>query len=367
VAGFWAKQPLLHRDVGDRHFDDLLTLSDVDRMLSTMSLRTPAFRLVKDGSTLDPSTYTRSARTGSITAAGIADPARMFRQFHEGATIVLQGMHRYWPSVAAFCRDLELALGHPTQANGYITPPGSRGLAIHEDSHDVFVLQAFGRKSWEVYDRAGRGAEPVLSADLAPGDSLYMPKGTPHAARTQEAVSGHITVGILSYTWARLLGDLLKRIESEAEFDEPLPVGFHRDPEGFGAAVEERLDALRIRLDKADAQELAYRMVRRFLTTRATLATGTLEALLDQESITDDSALRRRRGSICELRVQGGRLHVLLGDRELRMPGRLLTAMGLIAERESFEVRELRAHLDAESRLVLVRRLVREGLLEEVR
>lgn len=361
---FWATRPLFHRPPEGGRFDDLLALSDVDHMLSTMSLRTPAFRLVKDGTTLDPAAYTRTARTGSATASGVADPARIFRLFHEGATIVLQGMHRYWPPLARFCRDLELALGHPTQVNGYVTPPGSRGLAVHHDSHDVFVLQAFGRKSWEVYEPGHEDGTPALAIQLDPGDSLYMPTGTPHGARTQETVSGHLTVGILTYTWAGLFREALERIASEAELDEPLPVAFHRDRDGFRAAVEDRLQALRVRLDKADPQDLADRMVRKFLTTRPSLAEGTLEAIVGLDSVTDRSVLRKRPGGICELHLRGDRLQAFLGDRELLMPAWAMPAMRLVAERETFTPSDLTEHLDPESRLVLVRRLIREGLLE---
>jgi lysine-specific demethylase/histidyl-hydroxylase NO66 len=359
----WARQPLLHRGDGDR-FEDLLTLSDVDHMLATMSLRTPAFRLVKDGAGLDPATYTKSARTGSVTITGVADPPRIFRHFEEGATIVLQGMHRYWPPLAAFCRHLELALGHPTQVNGYVTPPGSRGLAVHHDSHDVFVLQAFGRKSWEVFEPGREEEAPALAIALDPGDSLYMPKGTPHAARTQEAASGHLTVGILTSTWGQLFRGLMDRVGGEAEFDEPLPMGYHRDPDGFRAAVEDRLHSLKTWLDKADPGDLADRTIRTFLTTRPTLAEGTLESLLTLDAITDESVLQRRPGSICEVRWDGDRLRILLGDRELEAPGWVLPAVTLIAGRARFMVRDLEGHLDAQSRLVLARRLVREGLLE---
>jgi bifunctional lysine-specific demethylase and histidyl-hydroxylase NO66 len=364
VQEFWATRPQFHRSPPGGGFDDLLTLSDVDHMLSTMSLRTPTFRLVKDGTTLDPADYTRTARTGSATASGVADPARIFRLFHEGATIVLQGMHRYWPPLARFCRDLELALGHPTQVNGYVTPPGSRGLAVHHDSHDVFVLQAFGAKSWEVYEPGREDGTPQMAIRLDPGDSLYMPRGTPHGARTQETVSGHLTVGILTYTWSGVFREALERIASEAELDEPLPVAFHRDRPGFQAALEDRLQALRVRLDKVDPQDLADRMVRKFLTTRPSLAEGTLQAIAGLEDVTDRSVLRKRPGGICELQLGGDRLHVFLGDRELLMPAWAMPPMRTIAERETFAPSDLADHLDPESRLVLARRLIREGLLE---
>jgi hypothetical protein len=61
-----------------------------------------------------------------------------------------------------------------------------------------------------------------------------------------------------------------------------------------------------------------------------------------------------------------GELSALLGDRELRMPGWLQPAMQHTLERQRLPVSELAPHLDPASRLVLVRRLIVEGLLEVV-
>ena len=145
----------VHSAANPQGFLDLLTLDDVDRILTTTSLRTPSFRLVKAGEQISESAYTRSGRTGSKPVSGMADAARIAELFDDGATIVLQGLHRNWEPVAAFCRALELQLGHPCQVNAYITPPGAQGLALHADPHDVFVLQAFGRKHWEVHAAPG--------------------------------------------------------------------------------------------------------------------------------------------------------------------------------------------------------------------
>jgi bifunctional lysine-specific demethylase and histidyl-hydroxylase NO66 len=91
---------------------------------------------------------------------------------------------------------------------------------------------------------------------------------------------------------------------------------------------------------------------------------GGLAGLLELDSLSDQTTMRRRHGSICVLRLQGDRLHVLLGDRELEMPARAHAAMSLVAGRGEFEVGELAELLDGGGRLVLARRLVQEGLLE---
>jgi bifunctional lysine-specific demethylase and histidyl-hydroxylase NO66 len=376
LAHSWARRPAHHPNPGEARFDDLLRLEDVDRILSGTGLRTPAFRLVKDGSTIPASAYTRSTRTGSVTATGVSDPGRMFQLFHDGATIVLQGMHRFWPPLTRFCRELDLAFGHPTQANAYITPPGARGFARHTDEHDVFVLQAFGRKHWEVHqpepdvDRPDLPpnepveADPIISVELRPGDCLYLPRGTPHSARTQETVSGHVTVGILTTAWGEVLRHVLSLAEKEPAFGERLPVGFHHDLDGFRAALGNHLEELGRWLGKVDTDEVAVETLRRFLTTRPALLGGGLGDALEVSSLDDRSRVRLRDGAICHLVTSRDRLLALLGDRELRMPLWLEPVMRWIAEAGRLRVADLEPLLDLESRLVLVRRLVREGLLQ---
>jgi hypothetical protein len=59
-------------------------------------------------------------------------------------------------------------------------------------------------------------------------------------------------------------------------------------------------------------------------------------------------------------------LEVLLGDRSMTVPAWIRPALEEIRARQSFVPADLAAHLDEQSRLVLCRRLVREGLLEAV-
>ncbi len=363
LSEIWGRRPLHHRS--PQGFEDLLTFQDVDRMVSARGLRLPAFRLVKDGETIPARDYTKSARIGSEPVTGIADSARIFQLFEDGATIVLQGMHRFWEPLASFCRDLETELGHPTQVNAYITPPGSQGFAAHEDAHDVFVLQAFGRKQWEVWNpSADAESEPALRLDLRPGDSLYIPKGGPHAARTEETVSGHLTVGVHTYQWADLIREVLTLIDKEESFTERLPAGFHREQQAFTSSVGAKLEELARWIEKVDSADAARMMVRKFLTSRPSLLTGSLEGLLALDEVTDESALRRRPQSILHVETDGGRLFAFLGDRELRMPAALLEPMRLVQQRTEFLVKDFAPWLDAESRLVLARRLIREGVLE---
>jgi JmjC domain len=248
--------------------------------------------------------------------------------------------------------------------NAYVTPPGAQGLALHSDPHDVFVLQAFGRKHWEVHAAPGEPSREPIQAVVTTGDAIYMPTGTPHAASTQETLSGHLTVGVHVTSWRDVLTDAWNRLAREGTLDAPVPAGWHRDPAAFGAELSERLAAAGGALGGIDAEETARRRADRFLRTRAPLAHGVLVDQLAAGAIDDTTVVVRRRGSICVLRPDVGRLRVLLGDRMIVMPVWLEPAMRRIARTPWFAVGDLALDLsDADTRAVLVRRLIREGLL----
>jgi hypothetical protein len=360
----WGRRAAVYLGADEGGFADLLSFDDVDRILATTSLRTPSFRLIKAGSAIPESSYTRSGRTGSKPVSGMADPARIFALFSDGATIVLQGLHRYWEPVARFNRALEIELGHPCQVNAYITPPAAQGLALHEDPHGVFVLQAFGRKRWEVHAAPGEPERAPLDAEVEPGDCIYMPRATPHAASTQEALSGHLTVGVHAATWREVVDDVVRRAAEESGLDEPVPGGWTREPDRFAETLDAKLASMREALGRVDLGAVADARAERFLTTRAPLLRGALVDRQTLDRLDDDSLLMRRPGSVCELRVREGHVVALLGDRRLSLPGWLEPAMRAIATTESFAVRDLADSIqDPQSRLVLCRRLVREGLL----
>jgi hypothetical protein len=93
---------------------------------------------------------------------------------------------------------------------------------------------------------------------------------------------------------------------------------------------------------------------------------GQLRQLDALASIDGSTMVRRRRGATCTVLAMDGEIRVLLADRELSLPLMASPALDHVTSRERFAVSELHPMLDPESALVLVRRLVREGLLEVV-
>jgi hypothetical protein len=311
---------------------------------------------------LPESAFTRAGSLAGKPLTGLVDPVKLMRLHDEGATIVLQGLQRYWTPVSELVAELEIELGHPCQANAYLTPPGAQGFAVHTDSHDVFVMQTHGTKLWEIHGEGGPGE--LL---LEPGVVAYLPTGTPHAARAQEAVSLHLTVGINQLTWRELVSTVVREVLDDVA-DDHLPAGYLDDPARLSEGLADRVQAVADAVRRLDAPAAAQAQVERFLSQRPPRMSG---ALLDREALarglTEDTRLRRRAGHPCELvEGDGQTVRVLLGDRVLRVPARVRPALEHVAAHHELTPADLPS-LDPGSALVLCRRLVREGLLEVVR
>jgi ribosomal protein L16 Arg81 hydroxylase len=349
----WERKPLVvPRDEEDR-FADLLSVRDVERLVTETAIRTPAFRLVKAGETVTGYTTELSWRPEPFT--GVADVGRVLAEFEAGATIVLQGLHHSWLPLARYCRLLEGFLGHAAQANAYFTPRGSQGLPVHHDTHEVFSLQVAGTKRWLVYEPAlelplktqryrsalGAPGEPVLDVTLRAGDTLYLPRGWLHQALTSDTDSLHVTVGVNVRTWLD---------EARAALDEQADdVDYRRG-----------LDAPPPSPPELDAEAAALRARRRLVRTRRPILDGQLAELRALDSLTAETELVRRETVVADL--DGAVLS--FEGKVLRFPERVAAELEfLVTAEEAFRPVDLPGPLDEAGRLVLVRRLVREGFL----
>jgi len=354
LAEHWERKPLVVPRAEDGRFDDLLSVRDVERLITETGIRTPGFRLVKAGATVSDYTTDLAWRPAPFT--GVADVRRVLAEFEAGATIVLQGLHHNWLPLARYCRQLEAFLGHPAQANAYYTPRGSQGLPVHHDTHEVISLQVAGEKRWLVYEpvlelplknqryRSALGApgEPVLDVTLRAGDTMYLPRGWLHQALTSGSDSLHITVGVNVRRWID---------EARAELD-----------------LQERKLAFRQTIDGDEPPELPaldvdavrQRARERFVRSRRPILDGQLSELRALDELAIETELERRDTVIADL--NGTRL--LFEGREISFPERLAAELEfLVTTQQPFRAHDLPGSLDAAGRLVLVRRLVREGFL----
>jgi ribosomal protein L16 Arg81 hydroxylase len=384
AAEYWGQKPLLSRSIElPRDFADLLTLDMVDELIAERGVRAPFIRLAKQGELLTRECYLGPAGFGAEIPDQV-DSAKVLAEFAAGATLVLQGLHRLWPPLIDFVRRAVDDLGHPVQANAYITPPGARGFDPHYDVHDVFVLQAAGHKRWIVHEpvhvdplssqpwtehRAAItervSGEPVVDTVLSPGDALYLPRGWVHSAQALETTSIHLTIGVSAMTRldvARAVVDQFAKIDM---FRRSLPMGSDpTDPDLMTATatkvMAEMVDTLRdqacmlsdqaaSRLSLRHAERTRPVSVRPLASMKATELAGTV-------------TVRWRHGLIATIGHADGRVVLHLPGKTMTFPESCADAVaalhdGLIAQAGTLP------GLDHADGTVLIRRLLREAVV----
>jgi ribosomal protein L16 Arg81 hydroxylase len=297
--------------------------------------------------------------------------------------VILQALHRFVPSVQAFCHELEDFFGHPLQANGYLTPEGARGLGIHHDTHDVLVLQLFGTKNWHLYPQAVVDAvdgypaskrhpelkNPDVSLTLSPGDCLYLPRGLPHDAHSTEAASLHLTLGIRSPTWLDVLGRALEKAHEIPELRASLPLKYASNPatgpDELAPKLRQVLDQTAAWLQNFDEQELAVSEVARRGKLKPS-SRGALVQLASLEPVQATTAFDRNYAHSWTLHGEATHTLVLVGFTTLKFPARIRPALEYLVSVNRVTAEALETYLDAAGALVLVKRLYREGLLARV-
>jgi hypothetical protein len=363
----WEQRPLVvPRDEAGR-FDDLLSEADVERLVCSTAIRYPGFRLVRDGSQIPVGAYT-SEVSWRPPFTGTADVPRVVAEWEAGATIVLQALHVNWHPLAVFCRLLEDALGCGVQANSYSTPSGSQGFGVHHDTHDVLVLQVAGEKRWKLndpllelplkhqrYSRSlGDSGPPTHDLVLRAGDTLYLPRGWLHEAETSQTDSLHLTIGIAAHTWLDAARCALAALE-----DEP---GFRHDvARGEADALETALAG------QLDPETVERRRRRRFVETRRPIREDGLSQLRAVARLDGATLLERRATVIADLEEANGMVTLVFEGKEVGFPAHAAPELSACFDAEEpFRAADLPGELDADGRLVLVRRLVREGFLRVV-
>jgi ribosomal protein L16 Arg81 hydroxylase len=157
------------------------------------------------------------------------DPVGITRCLEEGATVFVHAVHHHRGALAGLCGAVGRQVQAPVIPHLVMTPPGSKGLAIHADREHVVVVQLTGTKTWEVFRSPGLrqpGRNRIRLDDevtgelpdrfeLAPGDVLSIPSGTPHHAWTSgSSGSIHVSLTMLLPTWAFLGEAMMRRVIS---------------------------------------------------------------------------------------------------------------------------------------------------------
>ena len=369
---FYEKRLIRIRREASPYYAELLSAVDLDAVLGTHSAEYSDISLVRGDGELAPSEYANDA--------GRIQPLEVARHFDDGATVIFRQLQRRVPTLARLCAALGRSFSSRVQTNVYLTPPDAQGFAPHWDTHDVFVLQVSGTKHWSIYDTKVRlplkgqrfepGTPPGDVTDqfeLGPGSGVYIPRGLMHSARSTGRPSLHITLGLTAFTWAEFLVECVTAAALEDEsLRRNLPREFAR--EGFASAERERMlrEKLALVQQRLDPQVVWRRFADEVLATAVPLFTDLFGERLAGDTLTPHSRVRRRVGLITDAETEDDTCLLRFCGRELRLPLQVWPALQFAMAAEEFAVENLPDCLDAKGKLTLVRRLVREGVLQRV-
>jgi len=215
-AEYWEQKPLHIARSADNPFSELVDVGVIESLLSTHSLVFPNVQLSQAGQVIPVDEYTDENR------AIVSE--RIIERYRSGSTIIISHAHKLHCALMNLCREVQAGLLMPCQTNVYLSPPGNQGFNPHFDTHDVFILQVSGKKTFSFYDG---GAQLPTSADrfdssvhtvgdkteeieLNAGDTLYIPRGFVHdALADKDLASLHITLGVYPVLLHTLVNQLI--------------------------------------------------------------------------------------------------------------------------------------------------------------
>jgi ribosomal protein L16 Arg81 hydroxylase len=371
---YWEQRPLVVTRRLPDYFSSLITLEEVDRIITTLDRGYPNVILKNANRDIVAADYTVDGE--------VLDVVKVYQLFAEGSTITLAFLDTVVPALTAFCRGLESEFSFPLQTNIYLTPATAQGAKVHYDTHDVFVLQVAGSKRWTLYNKplelplSGQKYDvalhdpgaPTLKFELQAGDVAYIPRGVAHDARSSENVSLHVTAGILRYTWTDLLLEAIANISvNDPAFRRALPPGFARQDFDRARARGTLQQLLQLACATSNFDAALDHFVDEFIQSRPPQLTGQLAQLRWLEHLVPDSFVGARAGLIFRLQQDTESMTVDCYGRRLRFPLHAADAVRFALSSSRFAVREMPGCLDDAGKLVVVRRLIREGLLISLR
>ena len=379
LSRHYESAPLINvRNEPDR-YRDLLSVETLDEFIAVADLQEGMIELTDQRHPITPDAYIDER--GQVSRTAVAE------HYHRGATIILPHLHTSLANLGLFCRSLEEVFSCHVQTNVYLTPAtqaeaasgsgnqGNQGFPIHYDNHDVFVLQVAGSKKWQFYGtpietpyrgegfQLGRYDPGEITGDftLEPGDCLYLPRGVMHDARNVgPEPSLHITVGLITKTWADLILESISELAlSEPAFRRSLPPGFAaRDYDREAARGQfERLAAMVA--EQAQMDGAFDLLADNFIRGRRPDISGVIAGA----PIHSEGAIyRRRRYLPWNVADDDGKLVVIAPGGDLEFAAEDGEALDIALSGERFGIADLRCADPAS----LLRRLWTAGFLERV-
>ena len=240
LARVYEREALINIRNEPRRYADLLTLESLDHFIASTDLREGMISLVNRKNRINTEAYVDE--NGKVNRISVTEHYLRRRDHRPAAAARFDVQPRRVRPFAGGGLLLPRPDQHLSHARARSDGEANQGFPPHYDNHDVFVMQISGSKAWRIYgtpvDTPFRGetfelgrheaGEATQNFTLSAGDCVYIPRGLMHDAENSgDEPSLHITVGLITKTWADLLLESISELAiAEPEFRRSLPAGF---------------------------------------------------------------------------------------------------------------------------------------------
>ena len=357
VEEYWESQPLHIERSDSAYFTDLLSEENIVQLMQDGTAQFPDVQVINARKAIPIDDYTLDRKA--------ICPEKLMQCYSQGATIVVSEAHKKFLPLQQMCARFSRDFQMLCQANAYLSPAGNQGFHSHYDTHDVFVLQLAGRKTFRFYSAGiqlpftddtytpdnNTDSQIVDEVVISAGDTLYIPRGIVHDAIADKGEpSLHITLGAFPFVLRDLVQEMVQ-VAAEANVE-------------WRSAVD--LKQLPADLDQLNEKVADIFSEQVYLEALSRLAD---EVALQQlsESIAVSEISLQSKFSVEYSRLYG--IEKREDKLKLRLPGLVLTfetpmsdAVKAIFDHRIKRVSEIPA-LDDEQKLALCRQLIEAGAI----
>lgn len=233
-----------------------VTLSDVDDLLTTGTLRAPYVAMSRGDRSIPPEAYCVPRTIGPDVHPDFVDGGGVRDLVRDGGSLLLRRLDQWHRPTAEVAAKLSAGLGRGVEASFTVTPPDAPGPGPRREDADVFVVPLDGDRRWRVHPApadgdwgpgpAGDPGPALLAATLRPGAALFVPRGCAYDLSAGRGLSAHLTLSVREVGGAQLR-DALERALLDGFLVEPRPLGEHAlvdQAAGMLAHLAQRLAAL---------------------------------------------------------------------------------------------------------------------------
>jgi len=369
---YWEKSFVHNIHNNPNYFDQILTIADIDALLSQQNLIPDGIKMMDKGLNIPSERWTRSDTLLNGTIRTVVEPKKLFELFHNGHTVIINSAERSIPRLAAACQRMEQQLKFKVQSNIYITPPGSQGFALHYDPHDIFLMQIKGPKTWLIYDsgeelpityRSFKNEPKLVSKfDIHSGDFLYIPRGTPHEAYASESSTIHVNFSLKPVYGFHLIEEIARiAADHEKFFRQTIPHGFQseEDQKNYLNEFKEELSEL---IAKIKPEQLLEKQKNIFAKEQLLNFEGRLINSLQLENITSETIVSRLNGFTTISEYIKNTWVIRFGEQKVKIPA--FVEKDIFMQDEPFRINQIKGLITDQGRLEIVRRLIEAGFLK---